>query len=238
MNTEAVIFDKDGTLMDFDSFWVPVSERAIESALLRFGGDVSLVPEIMEALGVRDGVTDTDGVLCKGTYEQIGDIVYNTLQKSGVEASREAVLPAVVTAYNESVGAGEAKPTCDNLKEVLLELRGMGARLAVVTTDNAQITHSCLEALGIAELFDEIYTDDGVRPTKPDPFCALDFCRKYNIKKECAVMVGDTLTDALFAKNAGISMIGIAKSERNGALLGGVADAVVSDPSRLIEILK
>jgi len=29
MKTKAIIFDKDGTLLDFDGFWVTVSENAI-----------------------------------------------------------------------------------------------------------------------------------------------------------------------------------------------------------------
>ena len=33
MNTKAVIFDKDGTLLDFDSFWVEISYNAIREIL-------------------------------------------------------------------------------------------------------------------------------------------------------------------------------------------------------------
>ena len=85
----------------------------------------------------------------------------------------------------------------------------------MVTTDNELITRKCLSALQVEHLFDKIYTDDGVNPTKPDPFCALDFCATYGIDVQNAVMVGDTLTDVRFAANAGISMVGLAKSEEN-----------------------
>ena len=82
-DTKAIIFDKGGTLLDFDAFWVPVSEKAILDVLAYFGEGESLLFEILEAFGVHNGVTDIDGVLCKGTYEEMGEIVYNVLYKNG-----------------------------------------------------------------------------------------------------------------------------------------------------------
>ncbi len=38
MDMQAIIFDKDGTLLDFDAFWVPVTMAAVE-------GDTSLIPQ-------------------------------------------------------------------------------------------------------------------------------------------------------------------------------------------------
>ena len=37
MNFDAIIFDKDGTLIDFDAFWVKVTEKTMQIVLERFG---------------------------------------------------------------------------------------------------------------------------------------------------------------------------------------------------------
>ena len=79
MNADAIIFDKDGTLIDFDTFWVTVSVKAIEDILKKLGREDICVSEILSAFGIHAGVIDIEGVLCKGTYEQMGQILYNIL---------------------------------------------------------------------------------------------------------------------------------------------------------------
>lgn len=238
MEVDAVIFDKDGTLIDFDAFWVNVSIKAIGDILKDLGREDIPVEEILKAYGVNDGITDIDGVLCKGTYEQMGQVAYDILKKHGCDISCQDSIKLVVDAYNRNSDAGLVRPTCPNLKKVLTELKGQGKKLAVVTTDNREITQKCLEKLGIEGLFDEIYTDDGKTPQKPDPYCAYDFCRRTGCAKERTVMIGDTMTDVIFAKNAGICAIGVAKSNKNRERLAGCADAVVSDIASLLTVLR
>ena len=69
-----------------------------------------------------------------------------------------------------------------------------------------------LAVLGIEDLFEKIYTDDGINPIKSNPKCALDFLSKFHISAQSTVMVGDTMTDIRFARNAGISVIGVGGS--------------------------
>ena len=238
MKADAIIFDKDGTLIDFDAFWVAVSVQAVEDVLKKLGREDISVNEIITAFGVNNGITDINAVLCKGTYEQLGKILYEVLTKYGCDISPDEAIKDLVDAYNESSNAGEIIPTCSNLKEVLVNLKKQNKKLAVITTYNEDITYKCLKKLGIETLFDKIYTDDGKNPSKPDPYCALDFCRLTGVKKERTLMVGDTLTDVAFAENAGIKIVGVAKTQQNREQLAPFADAVISDVSHLLEILE
>ena len=233
MKAEAIIFDKDGTLLDFDAFWISVTVKALEDVFQALSMDDSHLPEIMEALGVRDGVTDMDGALCKGTYEEIGHIVYDVLSQYGCPISKDAMAEMVLSSYNKNVDAGQILPTCAKLQEVLTALKEQGKILALVTTDNPLITEKCLRSLGIYPLFDKIYTDDGKTPTKPDPYCANALCALLGLNKQNVVMVGDTLTDMRFAKNAGIAAVGLARTEKNAVVLSTMADAVIDDMTQL-----
>ena len=233
MKTDGIIFDKDGTLMDFDAFWVSLSEAALREVLSAYDR-VHLLGAALRAFGVQDGVADRDGMLCKGTYAQMGEAVCQILRESGCECENGQVTRQAIDAYEKHAEAGKVVPVCDDLRGELLRLKAAGVRMAVVTTDNAVLTEGCLRKLNILDLFDEIYTDDGATPVKPDPYCAAAFREKYGLKH--MMMVGDTLTDVLFARNAGIGVIGVAKTPQGKALLS-TADQVLPDVSYLWEAL-
>lgn len=237
MKVDAIIFDKDGTLIDFDAFWVTVSVKSLQEILKAVGMEDISIEYLLTELGVHNGVTDINGVLCKGTYKQMGKIIHKALVEKGCDISLSKVEKLVVDAYNENSAVGEVIPTCPNLKEILTEFKNSNIKLAVVTTDNEYITRQCLKKLGVEELFDKIYTDDGKTPAKPNPYCALNFCEFCGVAREHTVMVGDTLTDVEFAKNAGISMIGLAKNERNKNILALYTDIVLSKISDLPSVL-
>lgn len=238
MKVDAIFFDKDGTLIDFDAFWVSVSVKALSEVLSRFNLQNVPLDELFEALGVHNGVTDTDGVLCKGTYAQMGQVVYDVLRRydDGIDSKR--VTDAVIDAYNKSSDSGDVKPTCNEPSAVLNELKKRNKKLVVITTDNETITRKCLDNLGITQCFDAIYTDDGRTPAKPDPYCAIDFCKRFGVKIENAIMVGDTMTDVEFAKNAGISVVILARNEKNREFLAPHATVVIQDLAQLLDVLE
>lgn len=237
MKMKAVIFDKDGTLLDFEAFWVCLSEKALGDVLAHYGKQEIPMEAVLKPLGVCNGVTDPDGVLCKGTYQQIGQIVCDVLCQYGCAIPCREVEAAVTDAYSRNTAAGQIKPTCPNLAEVLTQLKNRGIYLAVVTTDNREVTEICLKTLGIYQLFDKIYTDDGNTPVKPDPACALDFMNLVGADKDSTLMVGDTLTDVKFAQNARISVLGVAKTQASRQLLQR-ADGIITDPSELLSVLE
>lgn len=235
---QAIIFDKDGTLIDFDAFWVSLSRVALGAILKQLHQNESIMEEVLVAFGVQDGVTDINGVLCKGTYKQMSQIVQEILLRHGCAVSDDTIERMVLDAYSQNAHVGTVKPTCPNLRQVLETLKHRGIKIALVTTDNTEISVLCLEKLGVLDLFDKLYTDDGVLPVKPQPDNALDFCARTALPKEQVLMVGDTMTDVRFARNAGIRIVGVARREEARAILAGQADAVVSELSELLDILE
>ena len=237
MDIQAILFDKDGTLMKFDRYWVEVSRHAVNDILRQIDREDIPTECLLAALGVKDGISDTDGLLCKGTYEQIGLALNEVLREHGADVSEADSIKMTLAAYDKNADTGKVKPVCENLREVLLNLKRRGRRLAVVTTDNASITAKCLEKLGIADVFDKVYTDNGQTPVKPDPWCAKDFLNRCGIAPQNALMVGDTMTDVRFARNAGISAICVGEKPDGRERLVPYADAVLPDISHLADFI-
>lgn len=237
MKADGILFDKDGTLLDFDAFWGEISLRAVDAILEDLGRTDIPAIRILEAFGIHNGVTSIEGTVCKGTYPQMGTIVYEILRAYGCEISREEAIQRTVDAYTRFTYVGKLRPASADLLQTLTQLKEMGMKLGVVTTDTGLITGECLQALGIAHLFDRIYTGDCGLPTKPDPRCAEDFCAAVGVDKDRLVMVGDTLTDMQFAKNAGIRGIGFAPDSENQKILQPHAHSVITQMSQLLDLL-
>lgn len=237
MKTEAVFFDKDGTLLDFDALWVTVSEHAIKEILSNIGVPNIGVRDVLESLGVHKGITDINSVLSYGTYMQISESICAFLMKNGCTVKLNEIVAITDNAYKNAADKGKIVPACEDICGVLQKIKDKGIKIALVTTDGPFMTDKCIDTLKIRDYFDRIYTADGEYPPKPNPYCINDFCGKYGINKQYAVMVGDTLTDVEFAKNGGIRMIGIAKSENNKTVLQRATDTVVSDISLLPELI-
>lgn len=238
MKTKAIIFDKDGTLLNFDEFWLPISEGAIREILKKIKREDIPVESILAAMGAKDGVTDITSALCCGTYEQMGQDLYHALVHEGCNLSIDEAVKLTIDAYHGNIQKGVMKPACENIKEVFQTLKDLNLTLAVVTTDDSFMAEKCLQMLEISSFFDMVYADDGVTPTKPDPYCINDICRKKGISTSEVVMVGDTLTDARLAKNGCIRMIGVGKSDANRRILEKEADIVIPDISHIIGVLE
>ena len=66
----AVLFDKDGTLMQFVPFWAAVADKALSALSLRLGAPEKAAA-LKAAVGLHGDAVAGDGVLCAGTYAQL-----------------------------------------------------------------------------------------------------------------------------------------------------------------------
>ncbi len=222
--TKGILFDKDGTLLDYNAFWIPV---AVNGVRLLCGDDSKAADAVLDAIGAYKGIS---GVLCGGTYAEITDAINKALADGGFGIGGFTVAE-VERSYEDSIDAGVIIPVCDDLRGVLCRLRERGIVLAMVTSDNREMTATCLERLGISDCFDRVYTTDGENPSKPDPYYIEKFCGEFGFGRDEVVMVGDTGTDMKFARNGGIRSIGVAKDGESMKKLWAMSDVVARDVS-------
>jgi phosphoglycolate phosphatase len=96
------------------------------------------------------------------------------------------------------------------IQTFLSQLKRNGFYTALATSDERKDTEAILNHLGMEGFFDIIFCAGEVNPPKPHPEIIFTICRKLSVHPQEAVMVGDSVTDMMMGKRAGVAMtIGI-----------------------------
>lgn len=232
VSADAVIFDKDGTLLALDPLWAGRALRWIDAALAQAGGDGALRAELQRLIGVdalRRRVV-ADGALAVATLDKLYTLLAGVLVRRGM--AWQAAEALAQTSGRATLGApplaGEVQPL-GVVQPTLQQLRAAGVRLALLTSDDRAGSERCLALLGIADLFDSIICADDGWPHKPDPAGVLALCVQLGVAPQRVVLVGDARSDMLAGRVAGVAAcVGIAPTGDAGRLADLAACVVPS----------
>lgn len=227
-DADLVAFDKDGTLIDLD-LWGPVAEAWVES-LTPNPGDGELRQELYRSIGYdpRRHWIDPQSPLAMASSGQIQTIGAATLYRFGVpwaEAEERARLgmQAGVTLPLPSL----VRPAGDVTK-LIGQLKEAGVGVAIVTSDDREVTEQMLHLIHIAHLVDHLVCgDDGILP-KPAPDMLLATLQHLGIEAARTAVVGDTIADLVMAQRAGAGLrVAVLTGGGGRALLSNHADVVL-----------
>ena len=226
LRVEAVLFDKDGTLFDFNATWV----SWVEVMLGRWsGGNAALAERLARAVGFdRAARAFTAGsVVIAGTPQ---DVARDVAPLLGVAPGN---LVERLNAEAAAAPMAEAVP----LGPLLAGLAAAGLRLGVATNDAEAPARAHLAAVGVEALFDFIAGSDSGHGSKPDPGMLLAFARAVGIAPGRIVMVGDSTHDLHAGRAAGMQTVGVLTGLASAETLAPLADAVLPDIGHLPEWL-
>jgi phosphoglycolate phosphatase len=223
-----VLFDKDGTILDYWATWVPINRRA---ALHVAGGNVALADELLR-LGGHDPATDrvTPGTaLAAGDFEDIARAF----------AAHPEVGPASELAGQiERIfceGGAAHSVLLEGARETLVELGRRGFRLGLVTNDSIGGLEASLAAHDVLDLFEFRAGCDSGFGAKPDPRMALAFCAAAGLGRAEVAVVGDAVHDLAMGRAAGVGLnVGVLSGTSGRADLEGYADRIVGSVNDLL----
>lgn len=222
MRAEGILFDKDGTLFDFNATWV----AWVETLIGRWAADdVALAAALAGAVGFDRGARafHPSSVVIAGTPYDVAEVIAPVL---GVAPG---TLVDRLNAESAAAPMAEAVP----LRPLLERLRGHGLRLGVATNDGEAPARAHLAAAGVEELFDFIAGSDSGHGGKPAPGMCLGFAAATGLAPARVVMVGDSTHDLHAGRAAGMQTVGVLTGLAGAATLGPLADAVLPDIGHL-----
>ncbi len=225
-----VLFDKDGTLIDFDLTWGP-AVRAMINTLA--GGDAARVQAQADALhfSVEDSRFLATSPLVAGSTADYGRLWAEALGRSDFEALKREI---------DSLSAVESLKALTPIGEpaaVFGALRAMGLRLGVATNDSEQSARRQIEALGVGVHIQFVAGYDSGHGGKPGPGMALAFARFLGAEPSQIVMVGDSQHDLDCARAAGAIAVAVLSGPAERDALEPHADFVVEHIGDLPKLL-
>lgn len=224
------IFDKDGTLIDFDAMW---SSWIIElAARLDVAAGRPLAPALFAAIGFEPTtrLIEPEGPFAVLPLAEFYPLIVRVVRAAGVSQAEQVV----ATAWCMPDPVKLARPLAD-LPTLFGTLHAHGIKLAVATSDNRELTEATLDALQIARFVSGlICADDGV-PIKPAPDMIRALCRQLAVEPVDTVMVGDAVADVQMGRAAGAGLVvGVLSGVSDRTLLAPYADVVLPSIEALV----
>ncbi|CAM3006756.1 HAD family hydrolase [Paenibacillus taichungensis] len=208
-----ILFDKDGTLLDFLQLWGPWAEsllNQLESQLSELGASFTVEREqVLGTVRNREGQLigyDLQGPLAIATVDESNGLLAGQLYAAGMPWN-EAI---TTIRHFSSVAMDEVRQRkmaepLPGLNAFLQSCQEASIPMAVVTSDSTAAAEEHLEWMGIRSYFTSIVGSDRVTRGKPDGEAAVLACRELHILPEEAVVIGDSNGDMQMGRNAGVS---------------------------------
>lgn len=224
----AIVFDKDGVLVDFAPRWLAITTARLAAIHHR----TPLLPQAQEdlrsLLGVQASIIDPTGPLVVGSRAEQITLAAGFLYQRGMDFLEARSL--VEAAFDDAEAPGRIAPVrpTGELMPTLALLRARGIKLAIATTDLTARACEDLALLGIASYFDAVLGVDAVKRNKPHPDLFLGACQALGVAPSEAWMVGDALNDIRMAKaSMAGGAIGVRSGISTGKALAAEADLVL-----------
>lgn len=212
-----ILFDKDGTLFDFNATWGTWTEALL---IQEAAGDLDLVAHLSRVLGydLAEKRFFPDSVVIAETVEGVADKMLPFLP----QADKSALIGRM-NALSEHAPQIEAAP----LAPFFAGLRARGLRVGVVTNDAEAPARAHLDGAGVLDALDFVAGYDSGHGAKPAPGALLAFCAAMGLRPAACAMVGDSLHDLNAGKAAGFTTIGVLTGPANRQALEQHADVVL-----------
>ncbi len=234
MTYKGIVFDKDGTLIDFNSTWLPVYQYA---ALEFTRNDAQLAQELLERYGYDHTARRFIGgsLLAAGNNHDIALAWAEHLPEVDDEI-KLAVLSVRMNQIFQQQGALNSTAV-GGLQTTLRALNRAGLKLGVATSDSYQGIHNTLQAFDVISEFDFLCGYDSGHGVKPEPGMVLAFCQAMSLQPEEVIVVGDNSHDIEMGRNARAGLcVGVLTGASTRNELESLADIVFDDISGLITL--
>lgn len=158
MKISGIIFDKDGTLLDFNEFWIPAAQCVIRRILSDYKIPVTDIhtEKALNSIGIIQNHVLPDGLFAWKTFLDMAIDMKPALEAMHAQAPVDTRnLEGKLTRYfdEESFAENKSIKGIGDLPAILQPLHEKSIHFGVATTDTCEAALKCLKGLQILPLF-------------------------------------------------------------------------------------
>ncbi|MBA4222685.1 MAG: haloacid dehalogenase [Methylobacterium sp.] len=193
-----ILFDKDGTLIDYQASWAPTN---LGAGRLAARGDAELTARLLTVAGVdpTTGYALSDGLLASGNTEDVAQ----AWVEAGAQFGMAELTDRLDTLFRSAVVA--AVPVCD-LAALFAGLSDRGLALGIASSDSEAAVAATADRFGLEPHLAFLCGYDSGHGAKPGRGMVDGFCAATGLPANAVAVVGDSSHDMHMAAAAGAGL--------------------------------
>lgn len=231
MPIRGIVFDKDGTLLDFNATWGPVYQA---TAFLVASGDAAVAEKMLAENGhdFHSGTVKSGSLLASGTNHEIAEAWQKYAPDKDVE-----VLAQLIDGVGTAAGAYTATPV-PHLRRTIEQISERNLKIGLATSDSHGSALATLGAFDVLDKFDFVCGYDSGHGIKPGPGMVLGFCQETGCLPAEVCVVGDNAHDMDMATAANVALrVGVLTGTSNEKELAPISDHVLPSITELVNLI-
>ena len=222
-----LLFDKDGTLFDFEKTWNSWTSKILTEVSKQSNVSISALADAID-FDLKTGKLLPQSIVIAGTHRQVTAALHTKLSNWDFEHLESYLLDYVIETRQYEVVP---------LQKYFRKLKSEGLLLGVMTNDAERGAQAHLAAAGIFDLLDFVAGSDTGFGCKPAPEPLLAFAKITGLKPDEIAMVGDSLHDLQAAQAAGMMRIAVLTGVATEDELKKHADLVLPSIANLLDLI-
>ncbi|QFS45201.1 HAD family hydrolase [Nostoc sphaeroides] len=222
-NIQAILFDKNGTLEDSETYLRSLAQRAARLIDAQVPG---IGEPLLMAFGINGNILDPAGLISVASRRETEVAAAAYIAETGrgwfesLKIARQALDEA--EKYIEKAPS----PLFVGSLDLLKYLQKSGLKLGILSAATSDEVHNFVENHQLSDYIElEMGVDEG--PSKPDPLLFLQACQTLAVEPGATLMVGDSVGDMQMARDAkAAGCIGITWVDKPDNVRG--ADVVIN----------
>ena len=214
-----IIFDKDGTLSNSESYLSELAKNRIrfsEKKLTQLKINkikIWLIKRSLKYLyGLETNYLSANAIMAIASKDQNIISTATIFSLFGIDWSKSLCLShqifdeVEIFLSHQKEYSQPPKPLITGARDLLISLKDKEVSLALMTNDTKEGVKEFISTNKLEGIFDYLWSSEN-KPSKPNPMAVIELCKRMNLHPSECALISDADTDLGMAKEADIPIV-------------------------------